>query len=414
MPQRTIAPGGGNWNSTATWVEGAIPTSSDFVVGLATSGQLTINVSANAQYVDFTNYTNTLTLNSFLQLGLTSATNTLGAGMNFAGTANLNFFNAAGTLIQNTTNRIPSLVTANSSKTFATDIYCTNYQSNNNQIMNGNNVYVYGNYNASGTNGGTTKFHLVGSGAIVEGGLCVELIVNTTGTYTVGGAGIMIGSNNLNTGCIFRHLQGTIVNPRFRSNLNYGATNSHTIELLSGTTWDIVLFNIQSQTTVPSNINFIGTCNFDNFIFSTNSSSNNTTGSGFRISGANITTNNFQVISNMSTPLGVYGITDCIIYTDNAQTITVNNSFIVNGGLNYGSGTQNPNIEIRSFTPSTTTNLNVNSFNQYVSSTRFTDISCSGGNTLYGQALTLTRTSNITQYTLPPSGAGETSSVFIS
>ena len=91
MPQRTIAAGGGNWNSTSTWVEGAVPTSSDFVVGNASSGQLTINVAAACQYVDFTNWTNTLTMNNTLTLSLASSTNTFGSGMSFAGTNSIIF-----------------------------------------------------------------------------------------------------------------------------------------------------------------------------------------------------------------------------------------------------------------------------------------------------------------------------------
>lgn len=418
MPQRTIAPGGGNWNSTATWVEGAIPTTSDFVVGLATSGQLTMNVGATVQYVDFTNYANTLTLTNFLQTSLASATNTFGTSMSFAGTNTFNFYNNPGTLVQNTTNRIPHLQTANGTKTLSTDVYCTNYTAQNGQTYNGNNLYVYGNYSdGSGTLGGTTKFQIVGTGTLNVAGLNNEMIINTTGTTTISSAGIVLGSN-INNGnqCIFRHQQGTIVNPKFRSLLNYGSGNSHLIDLISGTTWDIVLYSQLSTVALPSLVNFTGSCNFDNFILSSiNTSAAAATGNGIRISGSNLNINNFQIINNMSNPGGNYGIADFVFYTDNTQTINVSNTFISNGGLNYGSGTANPNTEIRSFTSGTTTNLNVSSYNQYVSSTRFTDISCSGGNTLYGQNLSLTRTTNITQYTLPPSGGGgESSYVFIS
>ena len=52
MAQRTISPGGGDWNLTATWVEGAVPTTSDHIVGDASSGQLTVNVNATVQYLD--------------------------------------------------------------------------------------------------------------------------------------------------------------------------------------------------------------------------------------------------------------------------------------------------------------------------------------------------------------------------
>lgn len=58
---RTISDAGGNWNSTGTWVEGAVPTTGDAVVATATSGNLAINVdTATIGSFDLTNYTHTL------------------------------------------------------------------------------------------------------------------------------------------------------------------------------------------------------------------------------------------------------------------------------------------------------------------------------------------------------------------
>ena len=70
MATRTVANGGGNWGTTSTWVEGAVPTSADDVVFTATSGQLTINVTASCKSINFTNYTNTFTISTGIFLSV--------------------------------------------------------------------------------------------------------------------------------------------------------------------------------------------------------------------------------------------------------------------------------------------------------------------------------------------------------
>lgn len=97
MATRTIANGGGNWNATTTWVEGAVPVLGDAVVATATSGQLTVNITTAAcTSVDFTNYTNTFTISSGQQLAV-SGTFKFVAGMSVAGTGTLRF-NATATI----------------------------------------------------------------------------------------------------------------------------------------------------------------------------------------------------------------------------------------------------------------------------------------------------------------------------
>jgi hypothetical protein len=96
-----------------------------------------------------------------------------------------------------------------------------------------------------------------------------------------------------------------------------------------------------------------------------------------------------------------------------SQSITVNNSIDINGGTDQPGATQTPQLEIKSTTGGTQANLIVNNFNQFVSRVIFTDINCSGGNTLYGQELTLSNTTNITEYTLPPSSGGTSESSYV-
>lgn len=80
---RTISDAGGNWDSSTSWVEGAVPTAADDVVASATSGNLTINVAAACRSIDLSSYpaSSTLTHNAF-----TLSVGDAGGGMlNFSG-----------------------------------------------------------------------------------------------------------------------------------------------------------------------------------------------------------------------------------------------------------------------------------------------------------------------------------------
>jgi hypothetical protein len=68
---KTISPTGGNWSATTAWNEGAVPTSSDDVVAIASSGNLTIDSgSPVAKTLNLANY-GTHTLSHTSGIGLT-------------------------------------------------------------------------------------------------------------------------------------------------------------------------------------------------------------------------------------------------------------------------------------------------------------------------------------------------------
>lgn len=92
----TISNTGGNFNATGTWAGGVGPTGGDSIIATATSGPLTVTADASINGVNFTNYTNTFTINSGVTLsqGAGSATSqpfTFVSGMTVAGTGTLSF-----------------------------------------------------------------------------------------------------------------------------------------------------------------------------------------------------------------------------------------------------------------------------------------------------------------------------------
>jgi len=225
MATRTISDLGGNYNATTTWVEGVVPTSADDVVATATSGQLTVNVSAAARSIDLTLYTNTLTLNNNWTLNVTGLTHTFGAGMDFASTSDTAriVFAQNATLVQNTTNRIPGLrFSGTATRTLSTNIYCTHFDttSTNTVTTNGNILYSngdFGNTTVLGSNGrlqGTTKFVLDGSG-IISQVFNTEVEINTTGTYSTNYQGITLGSLSTAQDPILNIIQGNLTDEFF-------------------------------------------------------------------------------------------------------------------------------------------------------------------------------------------------------
>lgn len=418
----TISNTGGNWNSTGTWVGGVIPTTSDSIAATATSGQLTVNVNVSILSFDLSLYTSTLTINSTITLTTTGAgsTSTFGSSMtySFLGTGTNQGSIAKGanaqTYTMNGTTQIPRLrSTTSTTLTCGSNLYITNFEPGSVDRVNGNDVYVYGNLNYGfSTLVGTSKIRFVGTGtitvlAIGAATTNAELIIDCSGgTATISSQGIGLGNGTNNSNIIFRHLSGTIINPTFRPNFNSSSTT--TLDLLSGTTWD--LYGILQLS--PATISLTNPSYFDKFqIFLP---------TGNQVSILNLSGNNFFInelnpYNALQNQGGTYYRAAADIAIQTGITVNIAQFIDINGGSNEPNPAQTPNLEIRSQTAGVQATLNVNTFAQYVSRTRFTDINCSGGNTLYGQNLTLSNTTNITQYTLPPSaGGGETSSVFIS
>lgn len=225
MATRTISDLGGNYNATTTWVEGVVPTSADDVVATATSGQLTVNVSAAARSIDLTLYTNTLTLNNNWTLNVTGLTHTFGAGMDFASASDTTriIFAQNATLVQNTTNRIPGLrFSGTATRTLSTNIYCRHFDtaSSNTATTNDNILYSNGDFgnttglNANGRLQGTTKFVLDGSG-IISQVFNNEVEINTTGTYSTNYQGITLGGVTGTQDPILNIIQGNLTDEFF-------------------------------------------------------------------------------------------------------------------------------------------------------------------------------------------------------
>lgn len=210
MATRTVSVAGGNYNVAATWVELAVPTSSDDVVFTSSSGNLTVNVNSSCKSFDATNYTGTLAMNSALNI---YGNITLVSGMTITGSSKLIFL-ANATLTSNGKTWPCSIEFLLTSGVFTfTDTWnvsgtvtqsSSSYVTFNGSTLNCASSLIL----VSSPLIGTTSIKLVGTGTW-SGYISNPFEINTTGTITLG-SNIGYGYNsNVNT---FLYTAGTIIN----------------------------------------------------------------------------------------------------------------------------------------------------------------------------------------------------------
>lgn len=426
MATRLVSPAGGNWNAATTWVGGIIPVAADDIRADATSGPLVVNLNVFALFLNFTGWTGLLTINNNLAWTLSGAgsTSTFSAAgtYNFIGTGatqgRIAKANTAMTFNMLGTTPIPHFLNSGAAVlTAASALHFVNLRNTNTlQITGGFTTFITGNLTSTtGAIAGTQPYHMTGTGTIdlrnsSVAAAPITLVIDTAGTITVAPRGIGLGGPAFNQTVTFTHIAGTIVNPLFLIAFNTGnpaALANHTLNLIAGTTWNLIGTMGFAN---PTNLILGGVCQFDRFIIEYRSGTANVIGL-LALSGVPFSVNDFSIINTLS-PLVVPPRRLALDVTlTPGQTLTINGAIDLNGGDAFNSF-QTPALEIRSSVPGVLATVTVNSYSQFISRVRFTDITCAGGLTVYGQALTLSNTVNIQPYTLPP--GGPSSHVFFS
>lgn len=286
MATRTIADGGGNYNSSGTWVEGAVPTSADDVVATATSGALTVTAAAAAKTLILTGYTNTFTINSGFTLTV-SGDVTLASGMTYAGDGTLAVA-ATATLTANSITVSGGLSLNNGvfTITLADNWVVTglfNVVAGSSTVtFNGSQITCNGSVTIAARLTGTTAILLAGTGtwtgSLTYGRYCSNPItIDTPGTITLATTGPFFGNNTVT------YTAGTIVST--------GSTVSmHTSVTLAGS-WPELNSSLtvwaEGTLTVQANLTLNGTVRVLNAISLTLAGAYNYTFGTLQLDGSN-------------------------------------------------------------------------------------------------------------------------------
>jgi hypothetical protein len=254
MAVRTVSILGGNWAVTTAWTGGVVPIAGDTVDFTALSGNLTVNVGTAALVgINFTNYVNTITINS--ALNVTSGTINLGTGgYTQLGTNGL-VLGGNNTVISNGTvwSRTLTFVGVSSTLTLSDNLYVTGnilFQSASTYNLSGNSLYVGGSLDMS-ANGilGTTTIIFNGTGTWTNpgaiNGIKNNLTIDTLGTLTIS------GTVYYNTGTL-TYIKGTVITTGSSLNISGTTTTLNT----NGITWNNV--NPAGTITLTSDLYFSG------------------------------------------------------------------------------------------------------------------------------------------------------------
>lgn len=411
MATRTISNTGGNYNAVGTWVEGIVPTSADDVVATATSGQLTVNVGSAASTINFTNYTNTLTINSSFTLTVSGVgTSTFVSAMSTSIVGIISFTGVAATIITAglTFSGTFSLI---GNKTLSGNLNVTNLTTSGSLTISGTStINVSGNITGAFTSpliGTGITLNLTGAGTI--GGLFSLLLfnINASGTYNFNNTQ-GIGFNVPATGTAFKYTAGTLTGTK-RIVVSHSTTTTTTLvlDMGSSTGWELNLRWPSNTSNTSSVIRLDSDFNFDKIYFWSPAGTQ--------------PIQTFWLINGVGALKGGKLILNPIMFTNQFTTsfLQYNNYLNIKLGSTAShlisqlesSGFDGSNNIISSQTASTTAYLGV-SGTQSIQLTNFTDIDASTGAISVFRG-TLTRTTGITNYNSYSGGSSGGSWTFI-
>lgn len=407
MPTRTISASGGNYNATSSWVEGVVPTLADDVIGLSSSGNLTVNVISLAGSLDLSEYLATLTFNSDLTVDGGSQ---FSATMSFAGTGKLiqrvTSVNTSPKIIQAGTQNIPylellSTINPAGAAMFVGTNYVNNfgYQPSNNQRVEGGTINIAGSYFGSTTvmMTGNATFSFNGSGTIlgrfadtsgVGPATNPKIVINGSYSTPAGHQSVSIGNNVSITTTTSSNSRLTFY---FPDNASQGNTFS-CARTIGNVIFDNNLAN--NTRTIRISDNFIA-----NNIIIRNPSYNQGTSTAsytYNFTGGGVSASNFYCLPNFGnvSGTGLFLISPTIVL-DNNFTHSITNLVMIGAG---------PTYLFRGSTTSSKANLIVNGSNA-VYNANFRDIDADLGGKIYNQSGTFSNSDNI--FTTIVGGGGQ-------
>jgi hypothetical protein len=413
MATRTISNAGGNWNATGTWVEGIVPTASDDIVATATSGNLTMNVSASCRSVNFTNYVGTLNVLNNLTIA-SATTNTFVNTMTITGTARIRFTVATTTLITN--GLYMPVVDFTATTNLSGTLNCGNFFSTTNNVT-GADIICNGNVSTGNVmNHSGYRLRLIGtqSHTISLSNYNGHLELNGSGTFS------FVDNSSVNTGVslqpgspigsTFSYINGNIVNPAIRISNN--TTGTVTLDVGSYSNgWDSVFVKISqfgdTNVILSSDLAYRNLTIMNDYITgiaNTTKRNLNFTGPGVLAATASGETFILPSFRGQNTLSAWYTI---------GQNIRLQSGLTYSLGSLYSYGLDNNmtpssdgNNLFFSSTPGTKAGINVVG-TQSITFTDFTDISASQSvYTLLGQTSNVTNITSIDRYYYTAGGGG--------
>jgi len=406
MAQRTISPAGGNFGSASAWVEGLVPTSSDNVVGITTSGSITMNASYTIQRIDLTSYSATWSYATrTLTLGLLNGSNIFGVNTKTDSTGLLFFGNVSANLTHLGTYSIGNLSSnaTNGIITINSDVYVNDVVNQNVGVRwNGptRTIYVRGNFR---NNAETSTTQLVASPQNFSGSVLVDLIGEGYISTNLGDGSnpgrLRISGSYSSRFNPFRVLQNTTLEVATAANvsnldLTFWNTNNGTgvfTASISSPPRSVLVYQTAKTVQGSTDLNLTSTLVANNF-------------GSYPLLQSNVTASFYDNIRFLGT--GGFSFSNFSLYPTfsliqaqglqpyRSPNIQLAPGSIYTIGRFQAIGNADDRSTISSSSPGTQSTINITGTNAVVTNYNFTDITATG-KTIYALNSTLSNTTNI-------------------